>query len=154
MLWFKRHDFNVSLVVQMPVDEKTNEASSPCNGKGCGKRISVFEKLHGVCERVCVCVCVAGTCVPAVVVKLEVRNVEQRFPRKDSVRQLSLGLRQQTQVERVDFLTRFLGGVDAALNPLTVADEFELLRVERGTRFMKRVQHGLWCFRLGHSVFR
>lgn len=67
---------------------------------------------------------------------LEVGNVEKHFPGHDGVGQFDLGFRQQVGVERVDFLSFRHGGIDAALDPGDLPDQFELLGVERGARFV------------------
>jgi hypothetical protein len=100
-----------------------------------------------VCVSVCVCVW-WGLASPPLWCDLEVRNVEQCFPRKDSVGQLALGFGQQVDVEGFDFLAGFNCRVNATLNPLAVANQFELLRVQGGARLIQGGDNGLRSFGL------
>ena len=70
------------------------------------------------------------------VLGLECGDVEKHFPGHDGVGQLDLSFRQQVGVERVDFLPFRHGGIDAALDPGNLPDQFELLGIERGARFV------------------
>ena len=85
------------------------------------------------------------------VLGLECGNVEKDLASYNSVRELNFSLLQEILVESFDFLAGFDGRINGPLDPLDVVGKLILLGVQGAARFMKRVQHGLRCFRLSHN---